>query len=106
MDYVTIPKNDRNYTITFHCKDKSGQIYVYNTSNTVTLKAWEPWAPDTVLVSAACALTNATSGDVTYTIGSGHWRSAMSYVAELEFARSGNVVESLGPFQIKVAESA
>lgn len=106
MDYITIPKNDRGYTITFHCQDRSGNIYVYDTANAITLKAWAPSAPDTVLVSAACALTNATSGDVTYTIGSGHWRSSMNYTAELEFSRSGNVVESIGPFQIKVAESA
>ena len=105
MDYITIPKNDRNYAITFHCKDKSGQIYVYNTSNTVTLKAWEPDTPTTIVVSAACVIDNATSGTVTYTIASGHWRSAMTYMAEMEFARSGNVVESLGPFQVRVVES-
>jgi hypothetical protein len=106
MDSFTVFKGDRNYDITMHCKDNSGSIYAYDTSNTVTLKAWEPATPTTVVVSATCALTNSTSGVVTYTIASGHWRSAMIYTAKLEFARSGNVVESLGPFQIKVAETA
>ncbi len=106
MDSISIPKGDRGYPITFHCKDHSGAIYVYDVSNTVFFKAWEPSTPSTVVVSAACALTNSTSGDVTYTIGSGHWRSAMTYTAELEFTRSGNVVESLGPFQVRVVESA
>jgi hypothetical protein len=105
MNSITIPKGDRNYDLTLHCKDKSGAIYVYNTSNVVTLKAWEPDTPSTVVVSVSCALSNATSGTITYTIQSGNWRSAMIYTAELEFTRSGNVVESLGPFQIRVAES-
>jgi hypothetical protein len=105
MNSITAFRYDRNYQWTFHCKNYSGDIYVFDAGNTIGLRVWEPGHSDSVVLSGACTIANVTSGTCTYTLSSGAFCSAEYYLAKLEFTRSGNIVESLGPFQVKVLDN-
>jgi len=104
MQDVELPKNDFGYNVAFAIKDSSGTVAYNLTDYLVTLKAWSPHIPDTLITSGTCSILNASAGSVTYTIGSAVFTTIASYRAEIELTKAG-VRESTQPFLINITES-
>ncbi|MFW9991900.1 MAG: hypothetical protein ACFFD4_07550 [Candidatus Odinarchaeota archaeon] len=70
----------------------------------MTLKAWSPYAPDTLIASGTCAIYNEAGGSVTFTIGSATFSTSNMYHSELELTKAGERA-STESYELAVPES-
>jgi hypothetical protein len=104
---LSVPKGDYGITYTFHSVKKnatSGVSVKDLTGFTVTLKMWVAGSPGTLLLDAACTVTNAAGGVCTYTSLAGDFDTVGTFNAELELTEAG-IVDSSMPFTIHITES-
>ena len=100
---IRIPKSDKGFNLTFTIKDSSGTVYNL-VGYTVTLKAWVAGSSGSLVVDAACTITDAGAGACYYAVTAGDFATAQTLSAELELTKTG-VIESTESFKIEVTES-
>lgn len=108
MKHFTIPKGDVGFKLKFTVQDSTGTAVNLTTYTGVKIKMWVPGIPGTLLLDKACA-NLAADGTCDYTVLAADFVTAYPvvgrYLAELELAAVGGVVESTENFTITIAES-
>ncbi len=105
MADLTIPRGDKGFNLNFTIQSNSGGTVDLTTYSPVYFKVWPAGNTSGTTISGTCAISNATAGSVTYTIGSADFTTAKNYMGEIEITKSG-VVESTKRFTIEITESA
>ena len=109
MKHFTIPKDDVGFKLEFTVQYSTGVAVDLTTYTGVKIKMWVPGIPATLLLDNACANLTAL-GTCDYTVlladfGVAGYPAVGKYLAELELAAAGGIVESTENFTITIAES-
>jgi hypothetical protein len=103
MPRLTMYKDDYGGVHTFHLKQKDGTAKNL-TGYTVTLKAWNPGNPGTLVIDRTCTVTDNAGGICTYTSVIGDTDVASEYSGELELTSAG-IRDSSCELSVVVKES-
>ena len=109
MKHFTIPKGDVGFKLEFTVQESDGTAVDLTTYTGAKIKMWVPGVPGTLLLDTACA-NLAADGTCDYTVlladfGVAGYPVVGRYLAELELAAAGGIVESTENFTITIAES-
>jgi len=104
MADLTIPRGDKGFDLVFSVKNAAGSIYDLTTYDAVTLKVWKPGVSGTLIVNAACNVSNASLGTCIHTVGADNFDTLAKYKMELQLTKDG-VIESTENYDLKIEES-
>ena len=102
---MDLRQNSYGYAIGVTCYQADGTTAFDFTGYTVTLKAWAPGAPGTVVFSGSCTVSGTGNNIASYVVQTTDLATVALLEAEIQAVRSGVIVK-FQPFDIKVKEAA